>query len=684
MSNVHGHANRQLKPRRPQSLRLLAVMMGLLTGCASAPVPSAPKNSTVLAPARVLAVDTPSQTSRGNTFVAPGEWSIVQSGPLTVLHAPEKGSRIGLIDVDAPDAAAAVAAAWQAFDPSMKRPLKVSTPSGPRDGWSQRASLEYRTSPNEHRAVEAYVRRANGLWTVLLVDLGNDVYEKRWGQISTVFSRLLPRGYVRENFAGRRANALDGARLTALARFLQDGMAATGVPGVGLGLVQNGKVVFAGGFGLRELGKPDRVDAQTTFLVASNTKALVTLMLGKLVDERKFDWDTPVTRVMPGFRLGDTATTAQVQIKHLICACTGMPRQDLEWLFEFQNATPATALQTLATMQPTSEFGKLFQYSNPMAAAAGYLGGSVVFPGLELGKAYDQAMEKLVFAPLGMRSTTHDFDRAERGNAAVAHAPDAQDRMTVAEPKLNRSVVHVRPAGGAWSTVDDMLKYVSMELADGVLPDGQRYISREVLLARRERQVAIGTDSVYGMGLTVNRAYGTPVVHHGGDMIGFHSDMMWLPEHGVGAVVLTNGDPGWLIRTHFRRKLLEVLFDGRPEADESVSADAKAFYLAQAAERRLLALPAEPGAARALASRYQHPAIGAVAVVHKDGRTLFDFGEWMGEMGSRQNPDGTTSFLTMTPGFWGAEFVVGQKGGLRTLTLRDGQHSYELVEQAAP
>ena len=62
----------------------------------------------------------------------------------------------------------------------------------------------------------------------------------------------------------------------------------------------------------------------------------------------------------------------------------------------------------------------------------------------------------------------------------------------------------------------------------------------------------------------MNTQYGMPVVHHGGDMIGFHSDMMWLPEHGVGAVILTNGDPGWLVRTVFRRKLLEVLFDGSP------------------------------------------------------------------------------------------------------------------------
>ena len=97
----------------------------------------------------------------------------------------------------------------------------------------------------------------------------------------------------------------------------------------------------------------------------------------------------------------------------------------------------------------------------------------------------------------------------------------------------------------------------------------------------------------YGMGLFVDTVYGTPVIRHGGDMIGFHSDMMWLPEHGVGAVILTNGDPGWIIRGVFRRKLLEVLFDGKPEADGQVAAQAKAFYDELAGERKLLTVPAE-------------------------------------------------------------------------------------------
>jgi CubicO group peptidase (beta-lactamase class C family) len=410
-------------------------------------------------------------------------------------------------------------------------------------------------------------------------------------------------------------------------------------------------------------------------MVASNTKALTTLMLGKLVDAKRFDWETPVTSLLPSFKLGDTATTRRVLVKHLICACTGLPRQDLEWLFEFKGSTPETALRTLGTMQPTSKFGEMFQYSNPMAAAAGYAGGHVAFPGLELGAAYDEAMRTLVFQPLGMTSTTFDYAKALAGNHAWAHAPDIDGKTSLAAMEVNYAVIPVRPAGAAWSNVNDMLKYVAMELADGKLPDGTQYIRRETLLARRARQVDLGKDATYGMGLMVDTKYATPVVHHGGDMIGFHSDMMWLPEYDVGAVVLTNGNPGWVLRTVFRRKLLEVLFDGRNEADADAASQAKSFYAQLAADRKLLTVPGDSGASSNLARHYHNDALGDIDVRRDGGRTVFDFGEFQSEVGSRKNPDGSTSFLTTAPGIDGLEFVVGTGDGKR-LTIRDAQHEY--------
>lgn len=627
-----------------------------------------------------LAADTPKTTVAGNSFVAPAEWGITVREPATILEPPEGGSHVAIIDVKASDADAAVAAAWKAYRPDAKWPLKLKNDLPDKDGWSNRRLYVYQTSPNERRDVVANVGRAGEMWTVVLYDMAHAVGEKRGAQVRVILDRLLPKGHERESFAGKTAHKLDKERIAVLGAFVETSQKQLGVPGVSVGLIQDGKVVFAGGYGVRELGKKAPADADTRYIVASNTKGLTTLMLAKLVDSKQITWETPAKSLLPSFKLGDADTTSRVLVKHLICACTGMPRQDLEWLLQFKGVKPEDAMAVLGTMQPTSKFGELFQYSNPLAAAAGFIGGHVAFPKLDLGAAYDRAMQTLVFDPLGMKATTLDFEKAQKGNYAAAHAPDIDGKTALALHAANYSVIPVRPAGGAWSTINDMLKYVMMELAEGKLAGGKQYISKEALLARRAPQVAVGKDATYGMGLTVDRTYGVPVVHHGGDMIGYHSDMIWLPEHGVGAVILTNGDPGWLIRTAYRRKLLEVLFDGRPEADAQVAAFGKTFFEELAAERKLLTVPADPAESGKLAARYSNAALGELVVARAGGATVFDFGEWKSEVGSRKNPDGTISFLTTVPGFNGVELVVGS-GPKRTLVLRDAQHEYVFEER---
>ncbi|MGH9257862.1 MAG: serine hydrolase domain-containing protein [Vicinamibacterales bacterium] len=632
----------------------------------------------------VLAADTPRTTVAGNTFIAPAEWKIDVRGAATILESPEGGSRIALVDVRAADANAAVAASWAAYPAAGKWPLKVTNDFPDKDGWSNIRDYNYQTSPNEKRGVFANTRRSGDVWTVVLYDMDEAVGERRAAQVALIFSRLLPKGYTRETFAGKQAHALDEARIAELTQFVERGRQQLGLPGASIGVVQNGKTVFAGGFGLRELGKDLKPDADTLYMIASNTKAMTTLMLAKLVDEGKLTWETPVAKVLPAFKLGNADTTSRVLIKHLICACTGLPRQDFEWLLQYDGVTPDGALGTLGTMQPTTKFGEMFQYSNPLAAAGGFVGGHVAYPERELGTAYDAAMASRVFGPLGMRTTTFDFKRALAANHAWPHSPDVDGKPARAVMEINYAIIPVRPAGGAWSNVRDMLKYVQMELDGGLLPGGRRYIARDTLLARRDKQVPLGQDAFYGMGLVVDSTYGTPVVHHGGAMIGYHSDMIWLPEHNVGAVILTNGDPGWALRGPFQRKLLEVLFHGRPEADADVAAQAKSFFDRLAADRKLLTVPAAASDVTKLATRYVNDALGTVTVQREGAATVFDMGEWKSDVGSRRNPDGTTSFLTIAPGIlFGLEFVVGS-GAQPTLIARDGQHEYVFAARDAP
>jgi CubicO group peptidase (beta-lactamase class C family) len=411
-------------------------------------------------------------------------------------------------------------------------------------------------------------------------------------------------------------------------------------------------------------------------MIASNTKALTTLMLAKLVDAGKLRWDERVTDVLPSFKLGSDEVTKQVQIKHLICACTGMPRQDLEWLLEWKDATPASVLASLGTMMPTSKFGELYQYSNLMAAAGGYVGGHARFPKLELGAAYDRAMQTLVFDPLGMTSTTFDYARALRGNHATPHGLDIDGKAAPALMAENYAVRSARPAGGAWSNVEDMLRYVQMELDLGKLAGGKRYVSEDALLARRVPNVAIGDDATYGMGLIVQHKYDVTVVGHGGDLIGYHSDMLWLPDANVGAVILTNGDLGPTLRSGFLRRLLELLYDGKPEAVENVATAAKDAFEELAVARKLMAVPADPVAAKQLAPRYHNDQLGDLAVTQDHGKVWFDVGEFKSEVGTIKNPDGTVTFTTIVPGVSGFGLVAGAAGGQPTLTMRDGQHEY--------
>jgi CubicO group peptidase (beta-lactamase class C family) len=603
---------------------------------------------------------------------------------MKVLEPPEADSRLALVDVRAADATAAVAAGWASYRPGANRALRITTPQTAQNGWDERHVFNYETSPNERAVVYALAWRAGQDWTVTIVEASRSTFEKRNAGFALTVGSLRPKGYQREMFSGKKAHPLDAERIALIKDFVQDAMQQLGIPGAGLSLIDGGKVVFEGGLGVKTLGKPDPVDADTLFIAASNTKAMTTLLLAELVDEKKLRWDQPVAEVYPGFKLGNAETTRQVLVKHLVCACTGMPRQDFEWLFNYATATPALSMTSLAAMQPTSRFGEVYQYSNVMAGAAGYVGAHIVRPNEELGAAYDEAMRSKVFGPLGMTRTTFDFATAMRGNFASPHGDDIDGKTHLARMDNNYSVVPLRPAGGMWTSVRDLSKYLQMELARGALPNGTRLVSDENLSERRRAQIQVGEDVAYGMGLIIDTHYGIPVVHHGGSMFGYKSDMIFLPDHGVGAVVLANADTGGFLAGLLRRRLLEVLFDGRPEAIEQLKVGVAQRAANIAKNRERLVVPADAAEVSKLAASYVSGELGALHVRAQDGATVFDFGNWRSAVASRRNDDGTTSFISIDPTIGGFNFVVGERDGKRALIVRDAQHEYAFVERTSP
>ncbi len=627
-------------------------------------------------------------TASGHSYTPPEAFSISATSPLLRLNAPEGDASIVVVDLaTASDAEDAVAQAWKLAQPDFKRTLRIATTRPSRNGWVDQKVFDYETSPNEKLAVQAIARRSSigvgKAWVVLLVQGSEATLEKRGAPIGKFLSTLRPQGYQRESFAGKPAQPLTPEKVELLKAFVADGMKQLDVPGVGLSFISGNQVVWAGGLGVRELGKPAKVDANTLFMAASNTKAMTTALLARAVDAGKLRWDQPAAEAYPGFRLADPAVTQSVQVRHLVCACTGMPRQDLEWAFADSKAPAITTFDQLSGMKPTSKFGEVFQYSNLMVAAAGYIAANALKPGKEVGASYDAAMQELLFGPLGMKSTTLDYAKVMRGNHAMPHG-DALDGSTRrASMDFNHTIIPGRPAGAVWTTPRDFSRWVLMELGKGRTPEGKPLISEANWSARYAPQVIVGEDITYGMGLFVDKQYGITIASHGGDLVGFHSNMIWLPEYSIGVTILTNSDAGYLLRGPLQRKLLEVVFDGRPEANEQLRVAIANRKASAAKQRELLTMPIPADAIKLLASVYRSPALGHIRVSKqgsKSGEVVrFQFDHWNSEVALRKNEDGTQSYITIDPGVDGFEFVRDDKAANATLTLRDAQHEYRFV-----
>ena len=657
----------------------LTLIAFLVAGGLSLPAVAQPAS----APAGVAAAAA-SRTPAGATFSVPAGWSRVDKAQLIEFTAPEGDFRLALVDVgEAADAAAATAAAWSAWSPDKARPPKLVTSRPAREGWDERQVIDYETSPNEKRAMQAVALRAGKSWLVAILDGNEGTAEKRLAAVGLVFQSLRPAGYARETFAGRTAHPMDDARIAQLKAFVQESMKELGIPGASFALTTRQGTIYSTGLGVRSLRSGRPVDADSEFMIASNTKGLSTLLLAKLVDEGKVGWEQPVVQLYPAFRLGSPETTAKVEVKHLVCACTGLPRKDMEWLFNTSAATPTSdTFVQLAGTEPTSQFGEIFQYNNLMAAAAGYLGGHLVHPDLEIGQAYDRAIQEKVFTPLGMTATTFDMGKATAKDWAEPYADGVTGKPTpllATGMALNRAIAPYRPAGGAWSSANDLVKYVRFELNEGKLDDGTQYISAKNLLQRRVPNVAVGEDKTYGMGLQTESSWGVDVIHHGGSLAGYKSDILLIPSAGIGAVILTNSDDGQMLLRPFMRRLAELLYDGKPEAAGDVAVAAKRQAAELATERARVSVVPDARAVAALAPHYVSPDLGPLTVTRHGKGVTFSFRSLSTAMGTRKNDDGTVSFVSIDPTLLYFPLVVSQEGGKPALRLIDSQHEYKFT-----
>lgn len=646
---------------------------------ASAPVAVTPKFST-----RQLDADTPMKSASGATFEAPKGWFVTDKGDVLVLDDPERDLTITLVEVsNEPDTTKAIESAWKKTAPEFRRSVKRTVDLPAKDGWDAITQLMYETGGTEQRTVLGISRRKGSAQYVALVDGKDAGLDRRGAQLMTILSTFKAAGVEEESFKGRNAHAFDQERSKLLESFVERAMTALHVPGAAIAVVQGGKVVYEKGFGVREMGKKEPVTPNTLFMIGSTTKSLTTLMMAKLVDEGKFGWDTPVTQVLPSFALGDAEVTKKTQMKHTVCACAGLPRQDLEFIFEYADVTPEQRVDLMKTMTPTTGFGETFQYSNTMVATGGYASAHAFDAKKKLGPAYDEAMQKLVFDPLGMKSTTMDFRVVKGREHASTHAENLQAQMKTLPLEYEEGVVPIRPAGAAWSNVRDMSKFVQIELAKGRDGKGKVLFSEANLLKRREPQIKITDKMSYGLGLMIENDHDLVVIHHGGNNIGFTSDMFFMPEHDVGVVLLTNAGNTNAFRGTVRRRFIEILFDGKEEAAKTLD-----FAVAQkqkAVETELKDVTLEPDAewTKTFVGSYKNANLGSLTVRVDGKKGVIDAGEWKSAFGKETSADGIVKLVLLEAPLDGLTFLPGEKSGKKTLTIELPQQTYVFEKESS-
>ncbi|CAA9580409.1 MAG: hypothetical protein AVDCRST_MAG59-4666 [uncultured Thermomicrobiales bacterium] len=434
---------------------------------------------------------------------------------------------------------------------------------------------------------------------------------------------------------------LDGERLATFEAYVAEMMAVLDVPGASIAVVQNGGVAYAQGFGVREIGRAKPVTADTLFMVGSVTKSFSSLLTATLVDAGELEWETPVADLLPGFAVADPALTTRLSVADAFCACTGVPRRDLELVFGFDDLTPEEMIASIAGFPLVAPLGEAFGYSNQVYAAGGYAAAIAAgaAPG-DLLAGYRHALQQRVLGPIGMGRSALTLDEVfAAGDYALPHGAGLDGVVRPLSPlRDQRFADTVAPAGSLWSSAREMAAYLQTQLAGGVAPDGSRVVSAENLgRTWAPRAVVDGTEGAppviadaaqhYGMGWVTGEYAGRRLLSHSGSTLGFVSEVAFLPDDGLGIAILTNGSPGaGFFAYAVQFELLDLLF-GRDSGLDPVLAGA---VEAGEAEREALqgALePVDPAAVAPFLGRYASAALGEVELTLVDGEVVLDAGE---------------------------------------------------------
>jgi CubicO group peptidase (beta-lactamase class C family) len=406
------------------------------------------------------------------------------------------------------------------------------------------------------------------------------------------------------------------------------------LPGLALGVVQDGKVIYRRTAGETIAGSRQPITPDSLFKIASNSKAMTTALLARLVDQGKLRWDDPVIRYLPQFKMSDPWITREFQVRDLLIHNSGLREGagDLMLWPEPNSFTRADIIAGLAHLKPAQSFRAQYAYDNLMYVVAGEVAA------VAGGAPYEQLIRRELFEPLRMtRCQAGAFDRDRIGNVAQPHTPEGGANVVVRADEAAIPTTTSTAAGGIRCSLNDMLTWIDLwlhtELQDG---DGKRWLTetqRTALwsahtpmpISDRQRRWDGSRFNAYGYGWRLSDVDGTLRVAHTGTLSGMFSAVTLLPEKNLGFVFMINGDAGearsvltQLLTKHFTQPTARRTLNDYVREIAAESSDATQSRAPDVSERR----PAQAAELPSYLGVYEDPWFGRVDVCATAGEHI--------------------------------------------------------------
>jgi CubicO group peptidase (beta-lactamase class C family) len=572
----------------------------------------------------------------------PSNWTVDEQDDYTVLRSPEDTIQAYFLTTDTADLRTAIDDAWAIVLPEFELEVaqEINDPQIAEDADVEEVLVLNYDGGNTRFAQGAAVR-FEGVTYVQLYDGELTAIQRRSAQVNVIASGYEITAQEREDLSGVEAQPVTDEMLAEIEAFVSEAIELADIPGAAVAIVQDGEVIYINGFGVRDRETQEPVDPQTLFAIASTTKTMTTVAMASLVEDGVFDWETPVVDVLPQFAVADPELTQQITMENLVCACTGVPRRDFEFFFNGAQLTAQDIVEQLATFEIFTDFGETFQYSNQMVATGGYAAAAAN------GTAYDNLLDgyvdmvnERVLGPVGMENSTFDFDAAISGNVASPYITKLGEGYVPAQFSIERPFIPAAPAGGLWSNAEDMAAYVQMLLNGGTTVDGTEIAAMAQLERLWEPQAQINAQQDYGLGFILSDYFGVRVISHAGNLVGYTSEMAFVPQADLGFVMLTNARSTNNINGTAFNRLMELVY-GRDQNSaerlledlrESQADDADTDATTEPSDERsigeVVVETVEP-----YVGTWANPELGEITLELTDENQLFlDAGEFRGEI----------------------------------------------------